>query len=189
MRFSTVLIFIITSLFGACYKGPNPIAEPDTTAGKRAFGSVAPADSRQYLLEQQAILKANLDEKGVTIERQEYKLIVNIPGNVGFTINSSDINWNLHQILDGISPVLKEFPNTDILIIGHSDGRGDPELNKMLSQQRAESIRRYLVRSNIDAERLSIKGVGQKEQLTSNRSTLNRSLNRRITLEIRIKQG
>ena len=187
-RFIITLIAIATVISG-CYKNPNPNLEVDVTGGERAFGSIPPEDSKNYLLEQQALLKAKLIDKGVTIERFDDRLILNIPGNIGFSINSADINWNLHAILDDISPVLKEYPHTRIIITGHSDSRGDPKLNQKLSEQRATRIGKYFIRSKISPDRITTRGVGQTQPITSNNTTQKRALNRRITVEITLPQG
>jgi outer membrane protein OmpA-like peptidoglycan-associated protein len=55
-------------------------------------------------------------------------LTLNIPGNIGFGPNSASINWNLHSILDAISPVLKEYKYTSILVLGHGPKATNPGL-------------------------------------------------------------
>lgn len=188
MRRLIIICFTIAAFSSGCYKNPNQERRVDISGGKRAFGAIPPTDSKKYLLMQEALLRANLSDSSVKIELFDNRLQLNIPGDIGFSINSADINWNMHQILDGITPVLKEFPHTKISITGHSDSRGNPVLNQQLSEQRAASIGRYFIRSKISQDRVITKGVGQTQPITTNDTARNRSLNRRFTLEITVPQ-
>ncbi|MDF1584240.1 MAG: OmpA family protein [Methyloprofundus sp.] len=166
------------------YKGLS--AKP----GVVAFGAITDIDEKQYLIEQEALFRGSLEGTGVDIERQEHALILNIPGNISFGINSAGMTWNLHSILDKISPVLKEYKYTSILLLGHSDSRGDPEVNLLLSEQRAKAIYHYLINSSVPAERMKYEGVGDKDLLIKNaETTLDNALNRRVTIEITVNKS
>lgn len=89
------------------------------------------------------MLRSKLLDKGVESKIEGETLIVNIPGNIAFGINSARMNWNVHNILDKITPILQEYKYTSILVLGHSDSQGDQELNQLLSEQRARVIREY----------------------------------------------
>ena len=181
-------------LLSACQVSPDKSGVIDykglsAKPGLVAFGSLAGVDGRQYLLEQDALFRSRLEGKGIDTVIKESTLTLNIPGNIGFGINSASINWNLHSILDGISPVLKEYKYTSILVLGHSDSKGDTEVNQRLSEQRAKAIHDYFMRSGVSLERLSYKGVADSDLLIKNAlTTLDRALNRRITLEITINK-
>jgi outer membrane protein OmpA-like peptidoglycan-associated protein len=122
------------------YKGLS--AKP----GLVAFGPLAGMDEKQYLLEQDALLHSRLEGKGIETDIQEHTLTLNIPGNIGFGPNSASINWNLHSILDAISPVLKEYKYTSILVLGHSDSKGNPEVNK--KTQEVNRVNRFIFRTH-----------------------------------------
>ncbi|MCF7971626.1 MAG: OmpA family protein [Methylococcaceae bacterium] len=184
-------VFLIT----ACQMSPNVAPTMDykglsAKPGTVAFGSITDVDEKQYLLEQEALFRSRLDGTGVDIERKDHTLTLNIPGNIGFGINSASINWNLHNILDGISPVLKEYKYTTILVIGHSDAKGDPDVNLILSKQRAKAIHDYLIRSSISASRINYQGIGARDLLIKEaKTTLDNALNRRVTLEITVNKA
>ncbi len=166
------------------YKGLS--AKP----GVVAFGSIANIDEKQYLLEQEALFRSSLESTGVDIERKEHTLTLNIPGNIGFGINSASMTWNLHSILDEISPVLKEYKYTSILLVGHSDSRGDPEVNLLLSEQRAKAIHHYFINSGVPANRMKYEGVGDKDLLIKKaETTLDNALNRRVTIDITVNKS
>lgn len=97
------------------------------------------------------------------------------------------MNWNLHDVLDQVVDVIREYQYSSILIIGHSDARGNNIVNQLLSQQRAKAIYDYFIRSAIHADRLSYAGVGSNDLLIEDDVTnLDRALNRRLTLKITV---
>ena len=185
-----IIALILASLMMACNqknKNLTPKTYKSKSPGEVAFGPLAAADRRQYLIEQHALIRSKLLDKGVESKITGETLMVNIPGNIAFGINSSKMNWNVHEILDKISPILKEYKYTSILVLGHSDAKGDKELNQLLSEQRARVIRKYFINSGVEAQRITSRGLGGDDPLiTDELTTLERSLNRRITLEIKI---
>lgn len=188
MKLSLIAV-ILCSLLSACVSNnsENPYPANFEPPGEVTFGPLAGLDRKHYLLEQQALIGSQLQAQGVTTEIKGATLVANIPGNIAFDINSAQLNWNVHDILDKITPVLKEYKYTRILVIGHSDGRGNRDLNQLLSEQRARLIRGYFVNSGLDISRITSKGVGGDDLfITDELTNLERSLNRRITLQITI---
>jgi len=190
-----IIAFILVSLTTACNKysgrfystSDSPYPDTYESPGEVAFGPLAAHDRKQYLIEQQALINSKLQERGITTKIEAETLIVNIPGNIAFDVNSARLNWNVHDILDRITPTLKEYKYTSILVLGHSDGKGDRDVNQLLSEQRARLIRGYFVNSGLDVNRITSRGVGGDDLLvTDELTTQDRSLNRRITLEIKI---
>ncbi len=171
-------------LITACASQPKnpPLYRP----GEIAFGSISDLDKEQYLLEQDALFRRKLSEKGVSSVLLDKRTIeLNIPGNIAFAINSASMNWNLHDVLDEIVDVIREYNHSSILIIGHSDARGNDIVNQLLSQQRAKAIYDYFIRSEINPDRLSYVGIGANDLLIKDDVTnLDRALNRRLTLKI-----
>jgi len=182
------IALISLTLLAACQSDdPNP--KLSLAPGEVAFGTLAGMNEKQYLIEQNALFRSKLQDKGVEIKITDSMLVLNIPGNVAFDINSAKMNWNVHDILDKISPVLKEYKHTSILVLGHSDARGDRDVNQLLSEQRARAIRDYLIRSGVNGVRIISRGLGSDDLLIQNDiTTLDRALNRRITLEITVNK-
>ena len=67
-----------------------------------------------------------------------------------------------------------------ILVSGHTDDRGSKVYNKLLSQQRADAVRKYLYQHGIDKNQLVAKGYGMDKPLVPNTTARNRALNRRV---------
>lgn len=88
------------------------------------------------------------------------------------------------RILEKAAEALRRNATVNVVIEGHTDDRGDAEYNRQLSQQRAETVRDYLIGQGIGAERLKAVGKGETEPLVSNRSESDRKKNRRVEMVV-----
>lgn len=88
-------------------------------------------------------------------------------------------------LLDGVAEAIANRPGVAVEIRGHTDDEGSAESNLRLSEQRAETVRSYLISKGIAAERLSARGVGDTAPIASNATEEGRAQNRRVTLEFR----
>lgn len=103
---------------------------------------------------------------------------------VYFATNMSDVNSNSKLALDKLVKVFNAYPETNILIEGHTDNVGDETYNKTLSQKRAESVGNYLKAAAIANSRLSIKWYGETQPKVDNTTDGNRAENRRVEFAI-----
>ncbi len=102
---------------------------------------------------------------------------------ITFETNSTELTAQAMQTLDVVGKALKSDELTDFnfAIEGHADPRGGSDLNRRLSQGRAESVRRYLVQAHgISESRLNAIGKGDRELM--NRANLAAPENRRVTI-------
>lgn len=88
------------------------------------------------------------------------------------------------QILDEMVVALNRVQGKNVKIIGHTDSQGNPDKNKMLSQQRADAVKQYLISKSIAAARLSTEGLGADKPVADNASPEGRKKNRRIEFEV-----
>jgi len=86
--------------------------------------------------------------------------------------------------LQVLTRFMKNRPNVVILVEGHTDSRGSYALNDRLSEQRALSVKRYLIKKGIDANRIRIKGYGERKPIATNSTEWGRKLNRRTEIVI-----
>ncbi len=179
---------ILVTLVSACtVRGPDPDPKVSQAPGRITFGPLAAMDEKQYLFEQHALFRKKFNNRGVESKINGDTLELTISGNITFSINSAKLNWNVHEILDRIVPVFKEYENTSILVLGHSDARGDKVINQRISEQRARVIRDYFIRSGIEPQRIVSIGMGDEDLLIiDDITTVDRALNRRITIEITV---
>jgi outer membrane protein OmpA-like peptidoglycan-associated protein len=87
-----------------------------------------------------------------------------------------------YPILDDIAKSLLEWPDVKIEIQGHTDNVGTAEYNKDLSQQRAETIRNYLIEKGVSSDRLTAVGYGSEKPITDNSTDEGLAKNRRVEL-------
>ena len=88
------------------------------------------------------------------------------------------------QILDEMVVALNRVQGKNVKIIGHTDSQGNPDKNKVLSQERADAVKQYLIAKNIAATRLSTAGVGSDKPVADNATADGRKKNRRIEFEV-----
>lgn len=108
-------------------------------------------------------------------------------GDVLFATGSASIQGGSNQNLEKLVNFLNQYPERQVLIEGHTDNVGSAELNRNLSRQRAESVRRYLESRGVDGRRLSVTGYGFERPVASNDSATGRQQNRRV--EVIIQNG
>jgi OOP family OmpA-OmpF porin len=86
--------------------------------------------------------------------------------------------------LFALTDQMKQNPMLEIKIIGHTDNIGDGEALVVLSNQRAEAVKMFLVRNGIDAMRIQTFGMGAADPLYENTTEANRERNRRVEIKV-----
>ena len=79
---------------------------------------------------------------------------------------------------------MKEYPNANFLIEGHTDSRGSDSYNLKLSNERAASVRDYLTTIGMDGARLTSKGFGEERPIATNNTAAGRQQNRRVEISL-----
>lgn len=108
---------------------------------------------------------------------------VTFDSSVAFKINSANLNADYKQDLADLAGVFKSYPDTNILIEGHTDDSGAAEYNMSLSQKRAQAVSNYLVSQGVSSSRLTVKWYGETQPKYPNDDE-NRAKNRRVELGI-----
>ena len=137
---------------------------------------------------QEAKLREDLKGTGVEVTRTaegEIKLVA--PENVTFATNSSTISSRFTNTLDSIASVLKEYPDSNITVSGHTDSTGNDAINNPLSVNRANSVANYLKQEGIASSRITAVGYGSKQPVASNSTSDGRAQNRRVEIKITAK--
>lgn len=124
--------------------------------------------------------KRRLTLRTIPIGEVGRKLIIK---NLLFGTGSADLQGTV-PALDTIAMYMERKPTVAIRVEGHTDSRGSNQLNQRLSEQRAEAVRRYLVRAGIPAERIQVFGYGESKPIATNETEFGRSLNRRTEIVI-----
>ncbi|HAA54795.1 MAG TPA: flagellar motor protein MotB, partial [Myxococcales bacterium] len=112
------------------------------------------------------------------------KKSIQILKKIFFRTGSARIRRRSYPVLNQVVTVLKNFPKIRVRVEGHTDNVGSKKYNKGLSQRRAKSVRRFLMKKGIDAGRLESEGYGMEKPLVPNNSRKNRAKNRRVEFNI-----
>ena len=135
-----------------------------------------------YMDRQETKMRERLQGTGVSVTRQGDNLILNMPGDITFATNQSDIKPAFYEVLNSVVLVLKEFEKTSIHITGYTDSVGTFEYNIKLSEKRAQSVASYLQAQQIHPARLVTLGRGPQDPVASNDTEDGRARNRRVML-------
>lgn len=112
------------------------------------------------------------------------QVILDEESDIRFEYNKSSLTTAAKKNLDKLIPIFNEYSNTNILIVGYTDGVGSQEYNLPLSERRAASVVDYLKSKGIAAHRLSSIGMGKEQPRASNDTEAGRAQNRRVEFAI-----
>lgn len=125
----------------------------------------------------------NIYEASIDLQFDLYEKIFEIK-NLNFKSGKYDIEKQYFEELNNLVLLLTENKDVNIEIAGHTDSIGNELANQILSENRAKSVKSYLVKNNINHKRISCVGYGEKQPIENNSSFENRKKNRRIEIRI-----
>lgn len=126
---------------------------------------------------------------GAEVERVGEGIKLTLKENaVRFNVNKSTLTSTAQANLDKLVPVFKEYADTNIQIFGYTDSDGSDEYNLKLSEQRAASVRAYLVSKGIANSRFTTTGMGEADPIATNETADGKSQNRRVEFAITANQ-
>jgi outer membrane protein OmpA-like peptidoglycan-associated protein len=118
------------------------------------------------------------------VERVGEGIAVTFESGVLFPFNSSDVLPAGRENLRQLANSLRNYPETEVLIVGHTDSVGSDEYNMGLSYRRAEAARSFLAQQGIAAGRVRVEGRGESEPVADNNTEAGRAQNRRVEVAI-----
>lgn len=145
-------------------------------------GALAGGSVGYYMDKQEAKLRAELEGTGVSVTRIGDNITLNMPGNVTFATDSSDLNPAFFDVLNSVSKVIREFDQTVVEVAGHTDSTGSEAHNQALSERRASTVSQYLQARKISSQRLITIGLGESMPLADNAQETGRQVNRRVEI-------
>lgn len=122
--------------------------------------------------------------EGAKIEREGDLLKVTFDSAILFDVDKTDLKPAAQENLKKVATVLNEYPDTDLLIEGHTDSQGSESYNQRLSERRADSVKGFLIEQGVSPSRLKAKGFGEMAPIASNETPEGRSQNRRVEVKI-----
>ncbi len=111
-------------------------------------------------------------------------LTVTFKSDYLFAVNSSTLLPGAQSELQRVATVIRQYPETNIQIAGHTDSTGSEDYNRRLSEQRAESVKTALIGMGVNPSRLTTLGYGESRPVASNNTEGGRQQNRRVEVRI-----
>lgn len=161
---------------GAAVGGNAAGAVIGTAAGAVAGGLIG-----RYLDQQGRELDAIPD---ATVTPQEDRLLVSFPGDVFFESGSATLTSAAAERIDAVAQTLLRYPESRVVVRGHTDSTGTAARNQELSDARAEAVRDALVAQGVSEARIDAVGLASQFPVASNATDAGRQQNRRVELEI-----
>ena len=147
-------------------------------------GALAGGAIGAYQDRQEAELRAELEGTGVSVTRIGDNITLNMPGNITFATDSSDLSPAFFDVLNSVGKVLTEFDQTVVEVAGHTDSTGSDAYNQGLSERRASSVATYLRSQGIMTDRLITIGMGESRPIADNSTAAGRQANRRVEITL-----
>ena len=136
-----------------------------------------------HQMDQQAKeLKQNIP--GATVTRVGEGIAVTFASGLLYDFDSDIIRPTAADNLRALAASLGKYPNTDLLIVGHTDATGSDSYNQGLSQRRASSAANFLIGEGVAPTRLRSTGRGESEPIASNDTESGQAQNRRVEVAI-----
>lgn len=146
------------------------------------IGGAAGAYIGNYMDKQAAEMEQDLE--GAKIERIGEGIKVTFDSGILFDINKSDLRLPAQVNLQNLAEILQKYPDTEILIEGHTDSTGPADHNMDLSLRRAQMVANFMGGLNVQPTRFHVMGYGETQPMASNDSGEGRQQNRRVDIAI-----
>jgi outer membrane protein OmpA-like peptidoglycan-associated protein len=176
---------VVGGLLGAA-TGNDPRVAALIGAG---IGGLTGATVGSYMDQQEAELRAQLQGTGVSVTRVGQQIILNMPANITFSVDSATVQPQFNETLVSVALVLKKFNRTLVDVYGYTDSTGSEEHNLDLSQRRAVAVATVLANQGVERQRFYITGKGEDDPIASNGNETGRSQNRRVEIQLSPLEG
>jgi len=149
------------------------------------LGALAGTAIGATLDQQAAELRSSMSTPGVTVTNFGDYLVVNMPQDVLFAVDSATLRPDLTRDIKAVASNLMRYPNSRIEVIGHTDNTGSAAYNQDLSQRRAVSVANVLRESGVPNARIAAFGRGEDQPIATNLNPQGQAQNRRVEIIIR----
>lgn len=124
------------------------------------------------------------DLPNARVERVGEGILVTFDSGILFDFDSSVVKGSARDNLAQLASHLQANPETELVVVGHTDSQGTEEYNDRLSQRRAEAAATYLAQTGVNYTRIRTTGLGESEPVANNDSEAGRQQNRRVEVAI-----
>ncbi|NRD75514.1 OmpA family protein [Shewanella sp. VB17] len=135
-----------------------------------------------YMDTQEAELRKKLQSTGVSVTRSGDNIVLNMPNEVTFGVDETNLSAGAKNVLNSVALVAKEYDETRLNVLGYTDSSGSESYNLRLSKVRAVEVADYLVSQKVEYSRVKSDGVGEARPIASNANEEGRAKNRRVEI-------
>lgn len=168
--------------YGLSRSNANSSAQNNRAA---AIGAIVGAAGGLYLDKKEQKLRQQMAGTGVEVSRNSDGSVgLVMPGNITFATNSATISPSFYTTLNKVAQTLTEDNKSAILVTGYTDSTGNDSINIPLSQNRANSVARYLIQKGVPSSRVNAEGQGSANPIASNSTEAGKQQNRRVEISI-----
>jgi outer membrane protein OmpA-like peptidoglycan-associated protein len=147
-----------------------------------AVGGAAGAYIGNYMDKQAAEMERDLE--GAKVERIGEGIKITFESGLLFDVNKAELKPASKSNLTSLATILNKYPDTNILLEGHTDSDGTEEHNLNLSELRAKSVANYLASQQVMEPRFTTMGYGESQPVADNSTASGKSQNRRVEVAI-----
>ena len=147
-------------------------------------GGLAGGAIGNYQDRQERALRERMAGTGVDVVRQGDNITLNMPENITFGFDRSDLQPQFYPVLDRVADTLTEYNQTVVEVAGHTDSKGTDAYNQALSERRAASVGNYLMSKGLMRDRFILVGAGESRPVASNDTEAGRAQNRRVEITL-----
>lgn len=147
-----------------------------------AIGGAAGAYIGDYMDKQAAEIEQDIE--GATVERVGEGIKITFDSGILFDVDKATLKARSQAEIADLAVILNKYPDTNILLEGHTDATGSDEYNLELSRKRSQSVANQLATSGVNATRFTIMGYGESQPVGDNETDVGRALNRRVEIAI-----
>ncbi len=147
-----------------------------------AIGGAAGLYIGNYMDKQAAEIRQDI--AGARVERVGEGIRITFDSGILFDVNKAELKPISKENISKLAAILQKYPDTNILLEGHTDITGTAEHNLELSRQRSQAVANFLSGVNVSATRFTIMGYGKDQPIADNSSESGRAQNRRVEIAI-----
>lgn len=148
-------------------------------------GGLAGGGVGRYMDNQEAAMRQQLaTSEAASVQREAELLAVTFKSDVLFDVGSSSLKPGAQSEIARVAQVLNQYPQTSIVVAGHTDSTGSEAPNQQLSEWRAGTIKGALTNQGVDSRRIEAIGFGEGQPIADNNTESGRQLNRRVQINI-----
>lgn len=176
----TIAAFGAALLAGCSSTGSSNMNAPEEIVAT----TVTVSDVGNYMDQQEAEFRQQLQGTGVTIIRTKNYIVIVMPSSITFASDKYNVVPEFYPALDTAAALLRKYSATNIDVNGYTDSTGSDAHNLKLSQQRANSVAGYLIQQGVSPQRIMPVGYGEANPVATNSTKEGRAENRRVEIKI-----